>query len=247
MERVQYSQELSDTNLNPKKGVQKNFVLPVAISDLVLDGSITDALHDSFQNRVCVWAWCELHNIGSKRHANMKDCATKMDIPKHKNTGKSNRKNPLKNALESARNKLKWSAENLACTFATKNVKDVAGLASLRNNSRDDGEKLVLLPPNTTMRGLWLDWIRERGWNPLKTCRNRKIYRKKDEWTRSRGYFETQKELEAAGPVILTDGNILPPQVSKTIIVFECFRQLWRREFPHLKVCARGEDTCMDC
>ena len=32
MDRVQYSQALSDPNWNPKKGVQNNFVLPVAIS-----------------------------------------------------------------------------------------------------------------------------------------------------------------------------------------------------------------------
>ena len=152
---------------------------------MVLDGIITDALRDAFQHRACVWAWCELHNIGSKRHAKMKDCATKMEIPKNKNTGKRNRIKPLKNALKSAQNKLKWAAENLAYPFAKQIVKDVARLMSHRNNARDDEGQLVFLPPNTTMHGLWLDWISERGWDPLKMCRNCQIYRKKDKWTRS--------------------------------------------------------------
>ena len=170
-----------------------------------------------------------------------------MNIPKHKNTGNNNRQKPLAATLASARKKLKWAEENLACPFATKIVRDMAGVVTLRNDAAEGDVKHIFLPPNTTMRGLWLDWVRERGWDPIKTCKNRQIFKKKDEWEMSKGFYETLDEADAAQPYTLPDGTIVPPNVAKPVVTFECFRKLWKREFPHLRVRARGEDTCTNC
>ena len=44
------------------------------------------------------------------------------------------------------------------------------GRVVLRNFGEEDEEDLVFLPPYTSKRGVWLDWIRTRGWDPLQLC-----------------------------------------------------------------------------
>ena len=246
IDQVQFSQALAQPHWNNKKGVDRDFVLPIAISDTIVGGAVTDELQHAFQHRICIWAWCELHTIGKRRYCGLKQCAVALQIPLSKNTGNQNRRRPLAGALDSARNKLKWAADNLACPFATKIVKDMAGLTSLRYNPTDDSEQLVFLPPNATVRGLWLDWVHERGWDPVKTCRSSQIFAKKEDWVRSPGCYETQEEVDAAEHVLLADDTLVPPQVSQPVVTLPCFRQLWKREFSYLKVRGRGEDTCTD-
>ena len=66
IDRVQYAQALSDPNWNTKNGVQKNYVLPVAISDSVSNfcNTALGSLREVFQYHICIWAWCSLHNVG---------------------------------------------------------------------------------------------------------------------------------------------------------------------------------------
>ena len=52
----------------------------------------------------------------------------------------------------------------------------------------------VYLPPNTSLRGIWLEWVRARGWDPIKTCKHRQIFEKKYQWVHSDGFFETEEE-----------------------------------------------------
>ena len=66
-----------------------------------------------------------------------------------------------------------------ACPFAAKIVEDTTGLITLRNDDREDGEQLVFLPPNTAMRGLCLDWIHARRWDPIKNVKTVKSLRRK--------------------------------------------------------------------
>ena len=103
----------------------------------------------------------------------------KMEMPKQKNIGNMNRRKSIMSSFSSMRRKLTWAQENLSCPFATKLVRDIAGVMTLRNNGADDEDAPVFLPPNTTMRGMWLDWVRERGWDPVQTCKNRQIYKSK--------------------------------------------------------------------
>ena len=64
---------------------------------------------------------------------------------------------------------------------------------------------------------------------------------------RSLGFYATQEEADDAKPHIIPDDTIVLPQVSKIVITFECFCQLWKREFPHLHVRSQGEDTRTTC
>ena len=61
-------------------------------------------------------------------------------------------KKPLTDALESARDKIKLVSENLACLFATKRVKDIAGGTAFWNDASEDWEQLIFFPPSSTMR-----------------------------------------------------------------------------------------------
>ena len=65
-----------------------------------------------------------------------------------------NIRKPLVESIKSVRQKLTWAQDNLACPFAKKLVKDVAGVITLQNNGGDDEDNLVFLPPNTTKRSL---------------------------------------------------------------------------------------------
>ena len=121
------------------------------------------------------------------------------------------RQQPLTGALESAKNKIKRAAENLACPFATKIVKDIAGVTTFQDDAGEDGEQLIFLPPNTTMRGMWLDWVRGRGWDPIKTCKSKQSFKKIDEWMRPPEFYETEEEADDAEPVELPDGTLVEP------------------------------------
>ena len=97
------------------------------------------------------------------------------------------------------------------------------------------------------MRGMWLDWVRERGWDPVQTCKNRRKFRKKEGWETSPNFYKTQAEADAAGPTTLHDGTQVEAKVAQPVVTWPTFRNLWVREFPNLKVRPRGEDTCTDC
>ena len=247
VDRVQYSRALHNDNWNPKQGMQKNYLLPISIPATLSDSVELDGLREAFRYRICLHAWCNIHNIGWRRHKTMSNIFEKMEMPKQKNVGNMNRRKPLMESISSIRKKLTWAQDNLACPFATKLVRDVAGLVTLRNNGADDEDDLVFLPPNTTMRGMWLDWVRERGWDPVQTCKNRRIYKSKRDWVLAPNCYETADEVEGAEPITLPDGSTLEPRIAKQAVIFETFRKLWKKEFPHLRIRGRGEDTCTDC
>lgn len=251
IDKVQYAGALADPNWNRKKGPETNYVLPVLISDEDVDADQISRLRDAFHHRVCISAWSNLHNIGFRRQVAMRRCADSMKIPVHKNTGNKNREKSMQEAKDSARNKLTWAAENLACPFATKIIRDIAGHVSHRNTANENEQEPIFLPPNTTRRGMWLEWVRGRGWDPVQTCKHRRIYKKKEEWTLSPGFYRTEEDAVNAEPTIIShrDGTTttIQPTVAKNIIKYSTFFSLWAKEFPHLKVRERGEDTCTDC
>ena len=164
--------------MGPKKGAQLKFVLPVEVPEAIAADLVTDQLRAAFRHRTCKWAWCKMHTIGRRKHTRLIATSDKLVVTNHQNAGNHNRQKPLREALDSVAEKLTWAQENLACPFATKIVKDMAGLVSLRYDSEDENA-LVYLPPSATKRGLWLDWVRSRGWDPIQTCKNRRIFEKK--------------------------------------------------------------------
>merc|ERR1711966_352209 len=130
---------------------------------------------------------------------------------------------------------------------ATKIVRDVAGVKSLRFATENDEKDLVFLPPHATIRGIRLDWVRERGWDPVQTCKNRRKYKRKDQWALSPGFHRKQEQVDSAMPIKLPVGTVVQPKLAQPVVVYATFRNLWRQEFPHLRVRACGEDTCTDC
>ena len=95
-----------------------------------------------------------------------------MDIKKHGNSGKKSRQNSLLSTLVSACAKLTRAKIKLACPFAPKIVTDMAGGVLFCGASSDNKDHIV---------ALWLEWVRERGWVPVQTCKNRRRYRRKHE------------------------------------------------------------------
>ena len=250
MDKLQYSEALTDPKWPAKKGPQKNFVLPFYVPESLPETPelpITDDMRDSFHHRICSAAWCNLHNIGRTRYGQLRLARLNMEISTSKLMGNTNRRKPLLEALGSIRKKLTWAQDNLACPFATKIVRDVAGVKSLRFATENDEEDLVFLPPHATIRGMWLDWVRERGWDPVQTCKNRRKYKRKDQWALSPGFHRKQEQVDSAIPIKLPDGTVVQPKLAQPVVVYATFRNLWRQEFPHLRVRARGEDTCTDC
>ena len=80
---------------------------------------------------------------------------------------------------------------------------------SFRYDNNENDDDLVFLPPSTSMRGMWLDWARERGWDPVQTCKNRRKFRKKEGWKTSPIFYKTQTEADAAGPTTLHDDMLM--------------------------------------
>ena len=118
-----------------------------------------------------------------------------MEIDCHGNTGNKNCTKPLGDALDSICRKLKHAELTLACPFATKIVRDVAGVVTHRNDAEEDEVQPVFLPPNFSMRALYLEWIRERGWDPVKTCRHLQRFKTIREWVCSKGFLKLKLKL----------------------------------------------------
>ncbi|EJK57849.1 hypothetical protein THAOC_22069 [Thalassiosira oceanica] len=268
MEKFQFAAAMSDPNWGPKKGVQRNFILPVYIDVAKFNETeTTNELRALFGHKICVWAWASLLNIGQDRYRALSKCAANLEIPNHGNTGNSNRTKPLGDALESIDERLQWMANNFACPFATKVVRDVAGMVTHRNAETAEAVQPVFLPPNTSMRETYLSWVAARGMDPVKTCKHRQKFRKKDEWMLRDGFYGTQAEVESAQreidearQAILELGPGVQPvrgvaelakkddaQLAKPVVTWQTFRLRWRTNFSWLKVRPRGEDTCGQC
>ena len=245
--RLQYAQALKSPRWQNKNGPERVYVLPVEVPTDIDISIVTDDLRYAFQHRICSSAWCNIHNLGRRRFGQLKTTIKKMDIKKHGNSGKNNRQKPLLSTLASVRAKLTQAKIKLACPFATKIVTDMAGGVSFRGASSDDEDEIVYLPPNATKRALWLEWVRERGWDPVQTCKNRRKYKRKNEWDFAPGFYCDYDDANLAEPLILPDGTEVPPAVAKPVVPFSTFHALWKREFSYLRVRARGEDTCTIC
>ena len=134
-------------------------MLPISLNESILNSEIADDLKLAFKLRICPWAWCLLHNIGKERYRKINAWGHKMEIDCHGNTGNKNCQKPLGDAPDSIRWKLKHAELTLACPFATKIVRDVAGVITHQNNAEDDEVQPVFLPPNFLMQALYLEWI----------------------------------------------------------------------------------------
>jgi hypothetical protein len=73
----------------------------------------------------------------------MKQFAENMHIPKCRNQRNNNCQKPVQDTIDSATRKLQWVADNLACPFKTKIVRDMAGLTSLPQTADKDSEELI--------------------------------------------------------------------------------------------------------
>ena len=52
--KMQYATALSDPNWNRKKGIQKNFLIPVKLSESIPDGANDDTLRNIFRENICI-------------------------------------------------------------------------------------------------------------------------------------------------------------------------------------------------
>ena len=96
MKKMRYATALSDPNWNRKKGIQKNFLIPVQLSESIPDGANSETLRNIFRQKIFLYAWCDLQNIGNGKYKSMPDMAKTMEVPKHggvgeKKTGTSRR------------------------------------------------------------------------------------------------------------------------------------------------------------
>ena len=87
MDRLQYSKALSDVHWPLNKGVENNFILPVAVGESVAEGVVTDVLREVFLHHICKWAWCNLPNIGRRRYNVIRVSSKSMAISQSKLIG----------------------------------------------------------------------------------------------------------------------------------------------------------------
>ena len=73
MEKMQYATALSNPNWNGKKGIQKNFLIPVQLSESIPDGANADTLRKILCDKIYIYAWCDLHNLGNGKYKRMAD------------------------------------------------------------------------------------------------------------------------------------------------------------------------------
>ena len=86
-------------------GIQKNFLIPVQLSESIPDGANADALRKIVRENICIYTWCDLHNIGNGKYKGMTDMEKTMEVPKNGGVGNKNKQKPLEDAYVSARNK----------------------------------------------------------------------------------------------------------------------------------------------
>jgi hypothetical protein len=93
----------------------------------------------------------------------------------------------------------------------------------------DDPDEVVTLPASFSKRNLWLGWVREHGWSVA--VENGKFAKYKD-WTLLEGFYATEAEATA------NNGRVAGPRIS-----FPSFYNIWKADFPRLKVVkGSGED-----
>ena len=147
MEKMQYTTALSNPNLNRKKGIHKNFLIPVQLSESIPDGANADTLRKIFREKICIYTWCDLQYLGNGKYKGMTDMAKPTEVPKHGGVGNKNKQKPLEDAYVSARNKIIWVIQNLACPFATRTIQNFAGVQHHQDGLSEDEVQPVYLPP----------------------------------------------------------------------------------------------------
>ena len=165
------------------------YVLPVEVPTNIGIAIVTDNLRYNFRHIVCSSVWYSVHNLGRRCFEQLKTTITKTEIKKYGNSGNKSRQKPLLSILPSVRAKLTQAKIKLACPFATNIVTDMAGGVLFRGASSNNEDETVYLPPNATKRALWLERVRECGWDPVQTCKNRRKYKSKNEWDLAPGFY----------------------------------------------------------
>ena len=89
MDKVQYSLALTSKKSNNKQGPQRIFILPVSLAASVANshGSVSNALRQAFQHRICHLACSNLHNRGRMRAKTIRCRAHKMQMQKRQPIG----------------------------------------------------------------------------------------------------------------------------------------------------------------
>ena len=117
----------------------------------------------------------------------------------------------------------------IRCPLSTRIVKDAAGHFLLR----DDNDYACLLP-FFSKRQYYLEICHSSGWKPVWADKGKAKFKPIHEWQPRDGFC-------------LADEQQVNLEIVQPIVSWRSFRRCWTKQFPKLKVRAKGEDTCADC
>ena len=114
--------------------------------------------------------------------------------------------------------------------FAMRAIREETGMIY-----RDDNLDDVVLPPHMTKRRCYEAWCWSQGWRATKSKRATMQYHPTN-------LFEKRPHDDDAEVPLWPSGT-----EPKPICAWASFLQLWKDEYPTIKVRPRGADTCTDC
>ena len=181
---------------------------------------------ETFDHTICKNALCRMLGVGRKLWStSMKSADERIHGAKGKIDHVSSRGKEMREvnlSLDSFFDLLK----DEALPFATRIIRDEVGMSA-----RDDDPDDVLLPPNITKRGCYVRWCYSRGWKVQFKGTGRSILKSPDDYEK--------RPVEAL---------LWPPESEyKKVISWTKFHRYWKVKQPHLKIRAKGADTCTDC
>ena len=184
---------------------------------------------DCGRKLLCRNALLRIFNIGYRKYANACEDPSK----RHSNTGKKGSTSAKGKHMKEVYDSLHSFFAELtseAAPFATRIIRDRAGL-----NTRDDDPNDVSLPPSMTKHRCYAKWCYDNGWIVKKKSRSLTIYEK------VKNYDKRPFDDDSEVPLWPTGSQ------QKKICTWPCFLAFWKTNYKHIKVRAKGADTCTDC
>ena len=217
-----------------QSGPPRNYPLPLFVDKFTgnEDDAFTEDIAEAMRYGVCQATWTSLFNLKRTAFEGVKDLFDGKRCMVHGNKGKHHNNPKIDEAYRIIHERLHFEQENNATPFATRIVRDTAGCSSLR----DDNE-FVFLPPSFSKRQCYYEICFACGYRVTFKDRGKSILDPKEQWPLRDGFFRTQEEANDH-----ENGRVVRPVVS-----WRSFGRYWQKNFPKLRVRAKGEDTCTDC
>lgn len=186
-------------------------------------------LHEAMEYAICHSAWTTIYNLGRTASERIKSMVQGSQSMVHGNKGKRHVDENNEVAYNTIIETLGNLQENHSMPFSTRIVKDAAGHSSLR-----DDNDYVFLPPSFSKRQCYLEICHSSGWKPVWADKGKAKFKPIHEWQPRDGFC-------------LADEQQVNLEIVQPIVSWRSFRRCWTKQFPKLKVRAKGEDTCADC